>query len=215
MSALSNFRPPAPVIPASSHANDSDLIPADEKPVPFHDRVTTLLGILCADFPNCFKPRGTRGLAPLKIGVRKDIQARKPDIGPVLLRKSLFIYTGSPEYLRAIIAGLSRVDLDGNITQAEITPEEIAHAKQKLASFRERKRAFGKAPPAASQKDTKPKQIPESAAPEDAHPRTDIAREPAPVLAQAASFASHAAAVSPPQWPLLTLSLPNGARRRA
>src|ERR1019366_3526882 len=89
----------------------------------------------------CFRPHGTPGQPPLKIGIGDDVLARKPEIDPALLSSALSVYASGPEYWRSVIGGLPRVDLDGNVTQTVITSEEIAEAKKRLAAFEFKQKA--------------------------------------------------------------------------
>jgi sRNA-binding protein len=103
--------------------------------------VRVLLDELVATFPACFKPHGTKGQPPLAVGIEADILARKPEIDPVPLQRALRVYTTGPEYFRSLIAGEPRVDLDGKVVQADISPEEIAQAEKGLAAFQNRAQA--------------------------------------------------------------------------
>jgi len=102
---------------------------------PGYAAVRALLDTLVAAFPACFKPHATPGLPPIKAGIDADILARRPDIDPNLLQAALRVYASGPEYWRGLIAGRPRVDIDGQIVQAVITPEEKAEAERRLAIF--------------------------------------------------------------------------------
>lgn len=102
---------------------------------PGYAAVRALLDELVATFPACFKPHATPGLPPIKAGIDADILARRPNIDPNLLQAALRVYASGPEYWRGLIAGRPRVDLDGQIVQAVITPEEKAEAERRLAIF--------------------------------------------------------------------------------
>lgn len=103
--------------------------------------------ILAAAFPLTFKGKGEPKL-PLKIGIAKDIKALGSDISGVRLSRALHDYTSGPLYLKAMIAGAPRFDLDG-YTAGFVTEEEAAHAAKRLHMINVAKarriRAAGKA----------------------------------------------------------------------
>lgn len=146
-----------------------------------HVEVRGLLDELVAAFPACFKPHGTRGQPPLKIGIGDDILARKPEIDPALLHAALRVYVSSPAYQNSVIAGQPRVDLDGNVTQAVITADEIAHAQHKLHVFRLKAKGRGKRP---SQEATGPRADRPAAKPRPVQPpqQGERAAEPTPLV---------------------------------
>ena len=84
---------------------------------------------LVAAFPAAFstEPRHVR---PLAIGIRQQIYARcafsHRSVGDALWR-----YTKSEAYLRTIIEGAGRVDLDG-ATSGNVTAQEAAHAAERI-----------------------------------------------------------------------------------
>lgn len=106
--------------------------------------VRALIAELIAAFPDCFKPHATAGLPPIKLEIDADILARRPDFDPALLQAAIDVYSSGPEYWRALIAGRPRVDLDGRVVQAVISPEEKAEAERRLAAFDLRQQARNK-----------------------------------------------------------------------
>src|ERR1019366_10397787 len=108
---------------ASPKAPASDATNRPKTPSHGYGEVRALLDELVAAFPACFRPHGTPGQPPLKIGIGDDVLARKPEIDPALLSSALSVYASGPEYWRSVIGGLPRVDLDGNVTQSVITSE--------------------------------------------------------------------------------------------
>jgi len=51
---------------------------------------------------------------PLKVGIAADIPARCPAVERRVLSVSLRVYVRRVMYLRGLVAGAARVDLDGN-----------------------------------------------------------------------------------------------------
>ena len=87
---------------------------------------------LVAAFPAAFAPKG-QAKKPLKVGIFKDIIARRP-YKPWHLGKVLDDYTRGPTYLQAVIEGAERVDLDGNVV-GTVTASQAQHAQQKLQAI--------------------------------------------------------------------------------
>ncbi|WP_292530116.1 ProQ/FINO family protein [Methylocystis sp.] len=102
---------------------------------PGYAAVRALLDELVAAFPACFKPHRAPDISPIKLDIHADVLARRPDTDPVLLTSALRVYASGPDYWRTLIAGRPRIDLDGQIVQAVITPEEKAEAERRLACF--------------------------------------------------------------------------------
>ena len=72
-----------------------------------------LIGVLAERFPACFavNPSYRR---PLKLGIHLDILAQLSDtIAPRDLSAALRIYVSNVKYLKALVAGADRVDLNG------------------------------------------------------------------------------------------------------
>lgn len=85
--------------------------------------------VFCEQFPNAFTASGAP--SALKIGIDKDLRQRCEGISQNHIRFAMRSYTGAKRYLSAIVAGASRVDLDGNVTGAVSVAAE-AHAKARL-----------------------------------------------------------------------------------
>ncbi|MEK8121585.1 ProQ/FINO family protein [Methylocystis sp. IM4] len=100
-----------------------------------------LIPELVAAFPACFKPHRGANRPPLKVGIKEDIVARRPDLDTPTLFKALALYVSSFEYQRSVLAGVPRVDLDGNVVQTVFTTQEKAHAEHRLAILEEKSRA--------------------------------------------------------------------------
>ena len=80
---------------------------------------------------------------PLKVGIAADIPARCPAVERRVLSVALSAYARRVMYLRALVAGAARVDLDGN-PAGEVTAGDAEYAAAKLAEIlasRETKRA--------------------------------------------------------------------------
>jgi len=75
-----------------------------------------------------------RDYQPLAIGIHKNLMERFPDLDKGQVRTVLHFHTGTTRYLKAIVAGAPRFDLDGNPSGA-VTAEQQAQA---AATLRER-----------------------------------------------------------------------------
>jgi sRNA-binding protein len=92
-------------------------------------KIERAIGDLLAAFPLAFSTE-PRHIRPLAIGIRQQIYARcalsHRDVGDALRR-----YTNRVAYLRTIIEGAVRVDLDG-AASGNITAKEAAHAAERI-----------------------------------------------------------------------------------
>jgi sRNA-binding protein len=91
---------------------------------------------LTHNFPKCFRPFGQPKL-PLKIGVYDDVMAiyGKSNGGfKWTLMGALRDYCGGESYLRAMVPGAVRVDLDGNAA-GTVTEEQANFALARLAEW--------------------------------------------------------------------------------
>lgn len=95
--------------------------------VAFWNGVGKLRGILVERYPAVFVARDKGNMKPLAIGIDADIRAENPDIDPDMLRQFLRKYVSKPQYLRALIQGEPRVNLDGSVAD-EPTKEQISRA---------------------------------------------------------------------------------------
>ena len=89
--------------------------------------------ILVARFPKCFMPKGAEKL-PLAIGTGGQIQKLLSDLSWSHLQLALVDYTHGPTYLRGIVAGAPRYDLEGN-PNGEVLPSEADYAASLLANM--------------------------------------------------------------------------------
>ena len=91
-----------------------------------------MLAALVVSFPACFKPRDVRGRPAVAIGIHARILERRPDLDLARVRKALWLYVTSLDYLRGMTAGAPRVNLEGTVTQT-VTESEATNAKHRLA----------------------------------------------------------------------------------
>ena len=94
-------------------------------------KIEQVIRDLLAAFPLAFSTE-PRDIKPLAIGIRQQIFARcsfshsHRSVGEALRR-----YTKCPSYLRTVIEGAVRVDLDG-ATSGTVTAMEAAHAAERI-----------------------------------------------------------------------------------
>jgi sRNA-binding protein len=93
------------------------------------DQARVTFGLLATQFPKAF----TDPPRPLKVGIAMNIAAAS-NIPLCDVQDALDFYCGRREYLRAIQAGVSRVDLTGAAVDV-VTVEQAAHAKEKIEAF--------------------------------------------------------------------------------
>jgi len=99
-----------------------------------------LIGILAERFPAAFaiKPYHRR---PLKLGIHVDILAQLGDMtSPRDLSTALRIYVGNIGYLKALVAGADRIDLNG-MPAGTVTAEHADIAKAQYERQREKRKA--------------------------------------------------------------------------
>jgi ProP effector len=70
----------------------------------------------------------------LKVGIAAAIPARCPALEWGVLKMALTAYTGRVMYLRGLVVGAARVDLDGN-PAGEVTARDAEYAAAKLAKI--------------------------------------------------------------------------------
>jgi ProP effector len=102
--------------------------------------IRDLIDMLVAKYPATFSIKDRK---PLKIGIHKDLIAAEPEIAALgfpARRKLLSTYCGHRFYLKNVIAGVDRVDLNGEPT-GKPTDEHIVEARRQLASYYEYLRA--------------------------------------------------------------------------
>ena len=108
---------------------------------------------LAEAFPQTFVLERGRRHRPLKIGIAADLQAGCPALEWRVLRVALAAYTGRVMYLRGLVAGAARIDLDGN-PAGEVSAKDTEYATVKLAEIlaaREARKAAAVATKGAAQ----------------------------------------------------------------
>ena len=94
-----------------------------------------VIALLATRFPQCFSIHAPR--APLKIGIHAEVlDALNGAVKPDQLQRALANYTSVPGYLRSIVPGTSRWDINGSSTGV-VTHEEAAYAKAKMGRMRQ------------------------------------------------------------------------------
>ena len=107
------------------------------------------LTCLAERFPQTFVPDRYQSHRPLKVGIAADLVARCPELDRSKLGMVLAAYARRVMYLKGMVAGSARVDLDGNVDldgkeAGEVTARDAEYAAAKLAATpgsREAKRA--------------------------------------------------------------------------
>ena len=101
--------------------------------VPKQD-IGAALARLASAFPRAFVLEKYRPHRPLKIGIAADISARCPAVERRALSVALSVYARRVMYLRGLVAGAARVDLDGKAA-GEVTARDAEYAAVKLAGI--------------------------------------------------------------------------------
>jgi sRNA-binding protein len=81
-------------------------------------------------FPKAFMPFDAPKI-PLKVGIRQDIMTSHPQLAWKAVNAALEDYCGGRSYLRAMIPGAVRIDLDG-IPVDVVTIDQAARAAEQL-----------------------------------------------------------------------------------
>ncbi|MBS0287993.1 MAG: ProQ/FinO family protein [Proteobacteria bacterium] len=95
----------------------------------FHD---TVLEILKQELPLCFKRAGFK--QPLKIDIHKDVlnyYRQDERFTPRTLSKAIGFYTKGKAYLKTLLEGADRIDLEGK-TVDKVTKKQAEYAKKLL-----------------------------------------------------------------------------------
>ena len=96
--------------------------------------IDAALARLAEAFPQTFVLEKYRPHWPLKVGIAAAIPARCPALEWRVLKMALTAYTGRVMYLRGLVAGAPRLDLDGN-PAGEVTVRDAEYAAAKLAGI--------------------------------------------------------------------------------
>lgn len=105
--------------------------------------------LLKAFFPNCF--RAVKEVQPLKIGIKQDLVKQLSTMNEVVVGdkacmvNSLSYYVNSPAYHKSVVAGATRIDLEGT-SSGIVTAEEANYSAER----RKAKMAKKSESPAAS-----------------------------------------------------------------
>ena len=93
------------------------------------------VALLRSYFPAAFKPMSQ--VQPLKKGIKEDLVKRLSTLEGVVtddkacMVKSLSFYVNTAAYHRSVVAGVDRLDLDGQ-PAGKVTPEEALYSVEKL-----------------------------------------------------------------------------------
>ena len=99
--------------------------PASECKVALRDpTITAVLELLAETFPACFSIYEQRR-RPLKIGIHFDILAALDGaVAPKELSRALAVYAGNNSYRSSLVAGATRIDLNGQ-PAGVVTPKQV------------------------------------------------------------------------------------------
>ena len=96
--------------------------------------IDAALARLAEAFPQTFVLEKYRPHRPLKVGIAADLVERWPAVERHALAAALTVYTRRIMYLRSLVAGAARVDLEGN-PAGEVTVQDAEHAAARLAKI--------------------------------------------------------------------------------
>lgn len=103
------------------------------------------LAALCEDFPSAF-PESDAEIRPLALDTRERLDAwisARPDLQPKAVVRALQKHCGRIAYKRCLIAGVERIDLDGQ-PSGVVTVEAQAHAEHYIEAAREAQKTAAK-----------------------------------------------------------------------
>jgi ProP effector len=102
--------------------------------------ITATIALLAERFPQCFALY-ERKRVPLKIGIRRDIEAAlNGAITPIELSNALRMYCGNSGYLHSTRPGAPRIDLNGK-PAGVVTAHESEAARARLKARKQAKAA--------------------------------------------------------------------------
>jgi sRNA-binding protein len=96
--------------------------------------IDATLARLAEAFPQTFVLEKYRPHWPLKVGIAADIRGCCEGLDRRALGAALGVYTRRVMYLRGLVAGTARVDLDGTLA-GEVTVRDAEYAAAKLAKI--------------------------------------------------------------------------------
>src|SRR3990167_6670292 len=100
--------------------------------------------LLKAYFPACFKELNE--VVPLKKGIKQDLVKKLSTLDSVVMDdkacmvKSLAYYVNTTAYLKCVVAGRERVDLDGQAA-GKVTPDEANYSMERFKSKQQAKQS--------------------------------------------------------------------------
>ncbi|SED41406.1 ProQ/FINO family protein [Rhizobiales bacterium GAS191] len=101
------------------------------------EKICALHSQLAEAFPATFAPLYCGTLGPLKIGIHLDLAERLPEVSKQAIRAFLASYTRAPDYRSLLVAGATRLDLDGQpagrVSEAEARSAQEASRRSALA----------------------------------------------------------------------------------
>jgi len=107
--------------------------------------IDVALARLTEAFPQTFVLEKYRPHRPLKVGIAADIPARCPAVERRVLSVALRVYARRVMYLRGLVAGAARVDLDGNAC-GEVTARDAKMLRPSSPGFWRRAKPGGPGP---------------------------------------------------------------------
>lgn len=108
------------------------------EPAPKSGRQNELLDRLRKDFAVF------RDYQPLAIGIHKTLMERQPDLDKVQVRNAMRLHTGTTRYLKSLVEGAPRFDLDGapaGVVTAEQQTQATASLRERFKKAAERRKA--------------------------------------------------------------------------
>ena len=92
---------------------------------PYFQSIYPMRETLAERFPKCFRKRkASEPKQPLKIGITHDIWKAAPELSRYEVGRAIYCYTSSSKYLKAVVKGATRIDLDGNAAGKVTAAEE-------------------------------------------------------------------------------------------
>lgn len=98
-----------------------------------NERTALVREILHETFPNAFAAKGEEK-RPLAIGIEGQIHLRCPELSKWHLAAAIADYTRGPTYLRNVVEGAQRVDLEGE-PNGLVTASEAAYAAMRKSGI--------------------------------------------------------------------------------
>ena len=119
------------IVSSSSAGEKNKKKPKTQKPG-WLEQAQYGVELLKAYFPLCFKE--PKEVKPLKIGIKQDLVKRLSTMDSIVtadkscMVASLAYYVNSPSYHKVMVAGETRIDLDG-VSAGTVTQEEEQYSK--------------------------------------------------------------------------------------